>query len=87
VKQQRLSGLFGILKTTNHSRPADEIRKKAHRNMAEKEFQFIGAKTSDKGEHHCSDLNGRFKKIGGRSKRNAPIDRNRLPHVPTQCKK
>jgi len=47
--------------------------------MAEKEFQLIGAKTSDKGERHCSDLNGRSKKIGERSKRNAPIDRNRLP--------
>ena len=31
--------------------------------MAEKEFQLIGAKTSDKGERHCFDLNGRSKKL------------------------
>lgn len=78
MKQRRLSGLFGILKTNNPSWPVDEIRKEVYRNMTEKEFKLIGAKTSDRCERHRSDLNGRSKRIGERSKRNAPIDSNRL---------
>ncbi|MCZ0755170.1 AbrB/MazE/SpoVT family DNA-binding domain-containing protein [Anoxybacillus sp. J5B_2022] len=38
LKKQRLSELFGILKTNKPFQPVDEVRKEVYRNMAEKEL-------------------------------------------------
>lgn len=39
VKKQRLSELFGILKTNKPYQPVDEIRKEVYQNMAGKELK------------------------------------------------
>ena len=39
VKSQRITELFGILKTHKSFKPVDEIRKEAYEKMAQKELQ------------------------------------------------
>ena len=39
VKRQRISELFGILKTHKSFKPVDEIRKEAYEKMAKKELK------------------------------------------------